>query len=196
MRNARFTVSLFFNDTLSSFCGFGWKIRTKTSSSHFFLNYAFIFPRSCETFSQHTRFLLETFVERTGKKDSAPPTVSFDFQLHDSVFFFFSANPPVPNCRYRCDASSCPAVTFTPVFFVWTRRDSRHWPRKLCDAGHPRFREVERACRAVTRMEEFRRAHAHFTKFTDRSFKRFPFPLSIIVTKVDSSVYNFSRYGY
>lgn len=89
MRNARFTVSLFFNDTLSSFCGFGWKIRTKTSSSHFFLNYAFIFPRSCETFSQHTRFLLETFVERTGKKDSAPPTVSFDFQLHDSVFFFF-----------------------------------------------------------------------------------------------------------
>lgn len=88
MRNARFTVSLFFNDTLSSFCGFGWKIRTKTSSSHFFLNYAFIFPRSCETFSQHTRFLLETFVERTGKKDSAPPTVSFDFQLHDSVFFF------------------------------------------------------------------------------------------------------------
>lgn len=116
------------------------------------------------------------------------PTISFDFQLYDFVFFFLFRESIRSNCRYRCDASSCPAVTFTPVFFVWTRRDSRHWPRKLCDAGHPRFREVERACRAVTRMEEFRRAHAHFTKFTDRSFERFPSPPSIIVTKVDSSV--------
>lgn len=60
--------------------------------------------------------------------------------------------------------------TFRGIFAErFEQRDSHHCPTKLCVAGDPRFREVERACRAMTRMEEFRRVRI-LRSSTDRSF--------------------------
>lgn len=108
-----------------------------------------------ETFSHN--LLFETLAGRTRGKS---PT---DFELDYSAFF-----PSFVNCHVN-NASSRPLAGIFRSD-VAERRDSRHWPRKLCDAGDPRFREVERACRAVTRMEEFRRARAfHEVSRIDRS---------------------------
>lgn len=91
--------------------------------------------------------------------------------LCDSGFSSNLADPPTP-CKSRPSDhavrrgglySDLVALrirgppTFRGIFAErFERRDSRHCPTKLCVAGDPRFREVERACRAVTRMEEFR----------------------------------------
>lgn len=121
----------------------------KFASSHF-SNYAFIFPRVVKRF--RTISFSKRWLEERGKSRKSRSILI--------IPLFALANPSVwivTSITMRARVQS----RFAGIFRLDVgRRDSRHWPTKLCDAGDPRFREVERACRAVTRMEEFRRARA------------------------------------